>query len=47
MKPDSEKPRKPIPVSVVTYRVQQPDSKEIKRLLGRDLEDAARRNKPR
>jgi hypothetical protein len=47
MNPNPDKPRKPIPVSVVTYRVQQPDSKELKRMLGRDLEDAARRNKSR
>lgn len=47
MTSDTDKPRKPIPVSVVTYRVQKPDEKEIRRLLGRDLEDAARRNKGR
>ncbi len=42
-----EKPRKPIPVSVVTYRIQKPDAKEIKRMLGMDLIEAARRSKPR
>lgn len=46
MKPE-DKPRQPIPVSVVTYRVQQPDQKEIKRILGRDLIEAARRGKSR
>lgn len=44
-KPD--KPRAPIPVTVVTYRVKQIDSKEAKRMLGRDLEEAARRGKAR
>lgn len=45
MKPEDEKPRKPIPVSVVTYKVRRPDSKEIKRILGRDLVEAEKKGK--
>ncbi len=47
MTPDPKKPREPIPVAVVTYRVLQPDKKELKRMLGRELEEAARRGKGR
>lgn len=41
------KPRAPIPVSVTTYRVKQVDEKEARRILGRDLEEAMRKGKPR
>lgn len=47
MENKEDKPRKPIPVSVVTYRVRKIDPKEVKRILGRDLEEALQRGKSR
>ena len=47
MTPEPEKTRKPIPVTVVIYRVKQVDQKEIRRILGRDLVEAERSGKLR
>jgi hypothetical protein len=36
---------RPVPLTVIKYRLKMPDSKEINRLLGRDLVDALRKQK--
>ena len=47
MTPEPDKTRKPIPVTVVTYRVKNVDRKELRRILGRDLVEAERAGKLR
>jgi len=37
MDTEIKKERKPVQVSVVTYRVHKPTNEEIRRLLGHDL----------